>query len=251
MAKWIIGFHAVEEYLKTQKGQANLYVTSENQRTSNLIRLATKCSVPFRTVGKEKLVKLTGNNEAKDCALQIFFEKNIEVHKKDKSPTIEDFLQKLEDEKRANATILLLDQITDPHNLGAILRSCDQFGVDCVVIPQKGSAKESATVLKTSAGASRYVKIFVVPNLKRTIDLLKEYNFWIYGTTMDGEDLNKEKIDGRVALIMGSEGKGMRALTTQNCDKLLTIPTCGHIDSLNVSVACGIILYQFYINRSN
>lgn len=249
MGKWIIGFHAVEEYLKNQIGSANLYVTSENQRTSNLIRLATKQGISFRQVSKQKLVQLSSNEEAKDCALQIFFDKKINVVQKDKSSTIEDFLEKLDEQNKTNATILLLDQITDPHNLGAILRSADQFGVDCVIIPQKGSAKESATVIKSSAGASRYVKLFVVPNLKRTIDLLKEYGFWIYGTSVNGKSIAKEKMASKVALIMGNEGHGLRSLTMQNCDELLTIPTCGHIDSLNVSVACGIILYQLYINK--
>lgn len=248
MAKWLVGFHAVEESLKGNLIQANLYVTGENERIKTIIRLAQKRGIPFRTVSKSKLIALTSIKEAKDCALQIFREsKPLSIEKKDKSATLEDFLSKLEEEKREKATILILDCITDPHNLGAMLRSADQFNVDCVIIPQRGSAKESATVMKTSAGAARYVKIFIVPNLKRSIELLKQYHFWIYGTDTNGTSLQKEKFASRSALIMGNEGKGMRALTAESCDKIITIPTRGHIDSLNVSVACAIILYELYL----
>lgn len=247
MAKWLTGFHAVEESLKGNVNQANLYVTGENERTQSIIRLAKKKGIPFRSVSKSKLIALTSIREAKDCALQIFKESKTSASMpKEKSATLEDFLEKIEKEKREKATVLILDCITDPHNLGAMLRSADQFNVDCVIIPQRGSAKESATVMKTSAGAARYVKIFVVPNLKRSIELLKRYHFWIYGADIEGTPLVEEVFSPRRALIMGNEGSGMRPLTAGSCDKIITIPTQGHIDSLNVSVACGILLYEFY-----
>lgn len=249
MAKWVVGFHSVEESLKSSVTQANLYIATDSPKAQNLLRLATKKGIPVRSVTKQKIASLCGIKEAKDFALQILEEKKIETTQKDKSQNIEEFLENLEAKNKTKSTLLILDCITDPHNLGAILRSADMFNVDAVIIPQRGSAKESATVVKTSAGASRYVKLFVVPNLKRTIDLLKEYNFWIYGTDMNGQPLKEAKLSPRRALVMGSEGSGMRALTKNSCDSILTIETNGHIDSLNVSVACGVILYHFFANE--
>lgn len=246
MAKWLTGFHSVEESLKGDISQGTLYITGKGDRTDRLIRLAQKKGIPFRTVNKAKLHALTNVQDARDCALQIFKEKEISLIQTDKSANLEDFLGKMEKEGKEKATILILDCITDPQNLGAILRSADQFAVDCVIIPQRGSAKQSGTVMKASAGAARYVKTFIVPNLKRSIDLLKQYSFWVYGTSMGGKVLKDEKLADRCAIVMGNEGKGMRSLTTIACDTILTIPMAGHIDSLNVSVACGIILYEVY-----
>lgn len=249
MAKWLSGFHAVEESLKSGVSQATLYLTGKGARFDKLIRLAQKKGVPFRSVNKQKLQALTGMKDARDCAIQIFKESTVSDFQKDNSTTLEEFLEKLESRSQEKATVLILDCITDPHNLGAILRSADQFAVDCVIIPQRGSAKQTSTVMKTSAGAARYVKSFTVANLKRSIDLLKEYGFWVYGTDMAGKTPREEPLADRCVIVMGSEGKGMRQLTANSCDSVLTIPTAGHIDSLNVSVACGIILYEVHTGR--
>ncbi len=253
MAKWLTGFHAVEESLKASGIQGTLYITGKGDRYDKLIRLAQKRGIPYRNANRQKIQALSGLPEARDCALQIFKDsisidnkKTEEEFQVDKSATLELFLEKIESEDRERSTVLVLDCITDPQNLGAILRSADQFGADCVIIPQRGSAKNSATVMKTSAGAARYVKIFVVPNLRRAIELLKQYNYWVYGTDMGGTPIKEEKFTPRAAIVMGNEGKGMRSLTSATCDSILSIPMCGHIDSLNVSVACGIILYEMY-----
>ncbi len=142
--------------------------------------------------------------------------------------------------------MLILDSITDPHNFGAILRSADKFGVSLVIIRERRSVRDSATVAKTSAGAINYVPISVVSNLNSAIALLQEAGYWVYGADISGDSLVDEKFASKVAIVMGSEGRGISPLTKQKCDSMLTIPTCGSVDSLNVSVATGVILYELY-----
>ena len=142
---------------------------------------------------------------------------------------------------------MILDSITDPHNVGAIIRSCDQFGADLVVLPsRRGASTDSEIIGRSSAGASSWVPYMVVPNLIRVIELLKEEGYWIYGADAGGEKLNDLVVqkNDKVAIVMGSEGSGMSRIVRENCDKILSIPTCGKLDSLNVSVAAGILLYR-------
>jgi 23S rRNA (guanosine2251-2'-O)-methyltransferase len=140
--------------------------------------------------------------------------------------------------------VVLLDGITDPQNLGALIRTGHCFGVNGFVIPENRSASLSASVLKASAGAMLYTPVAMVVNLARTIDYLKDQGFWIYGADAGGSsDLNVFDRTRRVALVMGSEGKGIRPLVSKKCDFLVSIPMKGQIDSLNVSVAAGIIMH--------
>jgi 23S rRNA (guanosine2251-2'-O)-methyltransferase len=142
------------------------------------------------------------------------------------------------------ALILLLDQINDPHNLGAILRSADQFGAELVILPSRRAARETQTVVKTSAGASLYVPVASVPNLAAGLEAAKQAGFWVYGADLDGQRLEAVRFEGRVALVLGSEGSGLRRLVRERCDALVRIPSGGHVDSLNVSVAAGILMYE-------
>ncbi|HTP57849.1 MAG TPA: 23S rRNA (guanosine(2251)-2'-O)-methyltransferase RlmB, partial [Spirochaetia bacterium] len=142
------------------------------------------------------------------------------------------------------ALVLVLDGIMDPQNLGAILRSADQFNVDLVVIPSRRSAQENQTVAKVSSGASEYVPLVVVPNLATTLDLLKERGFWIFGAEAEGKSTASLDLNGKVCIVMGSEGAGMHRLVREKCDFLVSIPASGHVDSFNVSVAAGILLYE-------
>ena len=151
------------------------------------------------------------------------------------------------DAHRVRLLVVVLDGITDPHNYGAIIRSCDQFGVSLIVNPNSRSAKDSETVARTSAGASAWMPIATVPNLVRAVGLLKEAGFWVYGADMGGEPAHKKDLTGRVALVMGSEGEGIARLLREACDGIVSIPSKGQIDSLNVSVAAGVLLYE--INR--
>ena len=141
--------------------------------------------------------------------------------------------------------ILILDGITDPQNLGTLIRTAHCCGANGVIIPENRSASVTGTVIKASAGATNHTSIARVVNLSNTIDHLKEQGFWIYGTDpASGKDFGSFDYDGHIGLVLGSEGTGIRPLIRKKCDFFLSIPTIGKIDSLNVSVAAGIILYE-------
>jgi 23S rRNA (guanosine2251-2'-O)-methyltransferase len=140
--------------------------------------------------------------------------------------------------------VVILDGITDPHNLGAVLRSADQFGVDLVVLPERRSAHLGDTVSRTSAGADRWVRTAAATNVSRAIAALQERGFWVYGADVEGAPAHTIDLTGNVALVFGREGEGLHRLVRESCDQLLCIPTTGKIDSLNVSVSAGILLYE-------
>ncbi|HCA19815.1 MAG TPA: 23S rRNA (guanosine(2251)-2'-O)-methyltransferase RlmB [Treponema sp.] len=147
------------------------------------------------------------------------------------------------------ATVIMLDGVTDPHNVGAILRSCDQFGALLMILPERRSAsdvQENQVIARSSAGASAWVPVSVVANLARSVQMLKDAGFWIYGADAGGESLQKTKFAPKTCIVMGSEGSGMSRLLSEACDTVISIPTCGKIDSLNVSVAAGVLLYERY-----
>lgn len=146
--------------------------------------------------------------------------------------------------KGSHNLVLLLDGITDPQNLGAILRSADGFGVEFVVLPSRRAAHETEIVGTVSAGASAWVNVVIAPNLSTVIAELKKREFWVYGGDIRGKPLEQVDFRRRVALILGSEGKGMSRLVQKSCDELVRIPALGHIESLNVSVAAGILMYE-------
>jgi 23S rRNA (guanosine2251-2'-O)-methyltransferase len=156
--------------------------------------------------------------------------------------SVKDFCKNLHDDD--SALILVLDEITDPQNLGAILRSADQFSVSLVVVPDRRSAHANSTVIKVSSGAAHYVPMAQVTNINREIEYLKIQGFWVYGAAMNGQAVYKTTFPNRTVLVMGNEGKGIGQLTQRLCDHMVTIPMTGHIDSLNVSVATGILLYE-------
>lgn len=140
--------------------------------------------------------------------------------------------------------LVLLDHLEDPHNLGAIIRTSEAAGVDGIVIPKNRSVSVNATVLKTSAGAAKNMKIAMVTNLKQTIEFLKKQGFWIVGTDMEGTDFEKLDYRGKIAIVIGNEGNGMSRLVKENCDFIASIPMYGEINSLNASVAAGIMIYE-------
>ena len=148
--------------------------------------------------------------------------------------------------------LLILDSIQDTHNVGAILRSADCSGVDGIIITKNNSAPINETVVKTSAGASEHVKITLINNLAQTIDELKKKGFWIVGSYLEGaKDYTKVDYKIPLAVIVGNEEKGIRKLTADKCDHLVRIPMKGKIQSLNVSVATGVLLFEILRQRSN
>ncbi|MBP2169515.1 23S rRNA (guanosine2251-2'-O)-methyltransferase [Erwinia toletana] len=147
--------------------------------------------------------------------------------------------------------LLILDGVTDPHNLGACLRSADAAGVHAVIVPKDRSAQLNATAKKVASGAAENVPLIRVTNLARTMRLLQESNVWIVGTAGEADHtVFQSKMTGPMALVMGAEGEGMRRLTREHCDELISIPMAGSVSSLNVSVATGICLFEAVRQRS-
>jgi 23S rRNA (guanosine2251-2'-O)-methyltransferase len=136
----------------------------------------------------------------------------------------------------------MLDHLEDPHNFGAIIRTCEALGVDAIIIPKDRNVSVNSTVVKTSAGAIYNMPIVKVTNLVNAIDKLKDSGYWIVGTDMDGEDYTKIDYNAPICLIIGNEGHGMSKIVTDNCDYIAKIPMVGKINSLNASVSCGILL---------
>lgn len=144
-----------------------------------------------------------------------------------------------------NDLILILDGITDPRNLGSLIRTAHCCGANGVIIPEKRAVSVTGTVMKASAGAAQHIPVAMVVNVSRTIEYLKKKGFWIYGAdTVCGQGVCNHDFNGHVGLVMGSEGKGISPLIKKSCDFLVSIPLMGRVDSLNVSVAAGIIMYE-------
>ena len=196
-----------------------------------------------------KLVnKIIGKLEEKNIEISFvdkrFFDK-IDINHQGVMIEVESFkyesLDDLNDEKR----LIILDQIEDPHNLGAIIRSAESFGFDGVVIPERRSASVTSTVYKTSAGAINNIKVYRVKNLTRSIKDLKDKGFWIYGLAGEADSsIDKADLTGKVGLVIGNEGSGISRLVRDNCDMLVNIPMLGRVNSLNASVAAGISMYE-------
>jgi 23S rRNA (guanosine2251-2'-O)-methyltransferase len=150
----------------------------------------------------------------------------------------------------AQPFLMILDGVTDPHNLGACLRSADAAGVDAVIVPRDRSAQLNATAKKVACGAAESVPLIRVTNLARTMRLLQEQNVWIVGTAGEADHtLYQTTFNGPIALVMGAEGEGMRRLTREHCDELISIPMAGSVSSLNVSVATGVCLFEIVRQR--
>ena len=143
-----------------------------------------------------------------------------------------------------DSLLVMLDHIEDPHNFGAIIRSCEAAGVDGIIIPSDRSVEVNATVIKTSVGTTEKMKIARVTNLNSTIKLLKDKGYWIFGTDMNGTDYTKLDYKGKTCIICGNEGSGMSKLTKENCDFIASIPMKGEVNSLNASVATAVIVFE-------
>jgi 23S rRNA (guanosine2251-2'-O)-methyltransferase len=232
---YLTGFHAIEERIKADGGGAGpLLVAKAGPRARELLALAVGHKLRVERVGAFDLDRLAPDHRG--VALRVEGEENSAAI------SLEDFLAKLGEQK--DALVVILDEITDPHNYGAILRSCDQFGVDLVLTRHRRTAKHAEVISKTSAGAAAWVPTAEVPNLPRAVVDLKAAGFWIYGADMNGDPVYRRNLSGRVALVLGGEGEGISRLLRESCDALLAIPTSGKLDSLNVSVAAGVLLYE-------
>ncbi len=161
---------------------------------------------------------------------------------------VDDILKHAEN-KGEDPFIVILDGIEDPHNLGAIIRTCECAGVHGIIIPKHRACQVNDTVIKTSAGATMNMLVSSVTNLNNTIQYLKNKNVWVYGLELGGKDIYKTNLSGRVALVVGSEGFGISRLVKENCDEIISLPQKGKINSLNASVACSIAVYEILKQR--
>lgn len=152
-------------------------------------------------------------------------------------------------ERNEKPFIIICDEIEDPHNLGAIIRSAEACGVHGIIIPKRRSASLNATVAKSASGALEYMKVARVTNIANTIDFLKENGVWVFGSDMDGDDYTKTDFDIPCALVIGNEGNGIGTLTAKKCDGIISLPMCGKINSLNASVAAGVLMYEVVRKR--
>ncbi len=235
MPTTIIGHHAIEEILKKGALQGSLYLLPGKKKNEELRALARDRGVPVVIGDERELDAIAGGADHRGAALVI---DELPFEYRNNLGFI------LKGLTGRNALVLLLDGITDPHNFGAILRTADQFRTDCVVVTERRAAHETQTVVKTSSGASSYVTLVTVPNLRQAVETLKQNEFWVYGADVSGSDAATLDLRGRIALILGSEGKGLRQLVRESCDGLVRIPARGHVDSFNVSVAAGILMYE-------
>jgi len=234
----IYGFHSIEAQLKSNPEYIlNVFIQSgrSDSRISKITSILSTQKINFSKINKNKLDRLTKGELHQGIVAEVILPPLL-GHKE-----LIDFVAKVSN----NPFILMLDSIQDPRNLGACLRSANAAGVDCVVVNKDGSAPINAVVHKTSVGAINKLKIFQVTNLVRTIKSLQAQELWVIG--LDGDvttsiyDINF--IDPTV-IVMGTEGKGLRQLIKKTCDQLVTIPMIGNVESLNVSVAAGIALFE-------
>ena len=242
---YLTGFHAIEERIRSGRPCGPLLIAKPGPRARELTELANERKIRLDRVGTVDLDRIAPDHRG--LALEVD-EGGLEA-----DTSLEEFLEsigKRGEEGGKDSLVAILDEITDPHNYGAILRSCDQFGVDLVITRRRRTAKHADVISNTSAGASAWVKQAETPNLPRAVELLKEAGFWVFGADMEGEDVYGKDLRGRVAIILGGEGTGVSRLLRENCDAMIAIPSFGRLDSLNVSVAAGVLFYEVMRQRS-
>lgn len=252
MTKIITGFHSIEEKVRAGKNQSNLkiFYSKAGPRIKKIIEEATKGGIKVTQVENSKLNEMVASlDETLQDHRGIVMTMENASEKTENIVDFNNWIKLASGESDKNFTVVVLDRVTDPHNVGAILRSCDQFGASLVILPEHNSASDIAgneVIGRTSAGASAWVPVSVVNNLARTVEQLKDAGFWVYGADAGGETCGKLEFAKKSVIIMGSEGTGIAALLKEKCDSIVSIPTCGKIDSLNVSVAAGVLLYELY-----
>ena len=233
----IEGRNAVLELLESGKDINKIYITKGEKHGSitKIIAKAKERKIVTVEVEREKINQMAQTENAQGVIAIVPPFDYCEV---------EDILNEAKS-KNEKAFILILDGIEDPHNLGSIIRTAETAGVHGIIIPKRRAAAVNSTVVKTSAGATSFMKVARVNNINETIKYLKENNVWIYGIDMETEKMYyDEDLTGNVAIVIGSEGFGMSRLVKENCDFLIKIPMKGKITSLNASVSAGIVMYE-------
>lgn len=237
----IAGRNPVMEAIRSGRSIESILV-AKGERSGSVVAIIAKAkqkNIPVKDVDSKKLDFLAkGVNHqgiVAQCAVKEY-------------STLEDIFA-LAEERGESPFIIVLDKIEDPHNLGAIIRTAECAGAHGVIIPERRSAGLSYTVEKTSAGALEYMPVVRVKNISAVLQKLKDKGIWVYGADMDGDHYKKVNFDGAVALVIGNEGKGISPLVAKDCDVIVSLPMKGKINSLNASVAAGILMYEIADKR--
>lgn len=275
MSKIITGFHSIEEKVRANVPGVKLFYSKPGPRIKKILETAKKVGIKVEQVDDATLNKLvcdlpetlqdhrgivlTLEGTQKSSQNLVDFDEWLATKAGDNDSVASTTSEIAGHSNIAGAgsdkkiTVVVLDRVTDPHNVGAILRSCDQFGANLVILPEHNSACDIAgneVIGRTSAGASAWVPVAVVNNLVRAVEKLKAAGFWVYGADAGGDTCSKIDFAEKSVIIMGSEGTGIAPLLEKQCDSIVSIPTCGKIDSLNVSVATGVLLYELYRRKN-
>lgn len=225
----VYGRNVVNEILN---GKTKIYKVflDNNYKDEEILYKIDKRGLKKFHIDKNKLDKMCGSSTNQGIAMDI-----------------EEFnyydIKAIEEDDKANF-VVMLDSLEDPHNFGAIIRTCECAGVDYIIIPRNRSVSVNSTVYKTSSGALSNVKIVEVVNLHNTIKKLKDLGYWVYGSDAKGKDYRSIDFSGKTCLIIGSEGHGLKQIVNNSCDEIISLPMKGKINSLNASVAAGIFIYE-------
>lgn len=239
MKQYIYGKNTILEALKGEKSVYTVYIQN-NVKDNKIIELCKKRKIRFELVNKSEFIKKLGNVAHQGVMAEV---------EEYRYYSIDEILDSIPEGKQP--LLLMLDGLEDPHNLGAILRTCDALGVDGVIIGKNRSVGLNGTVAKVSTGAIDYVKVAQVTNLTRTLEDLKKRSFWVVGCDLDqAQDYRQVDYDMPLVIVIGSEGFGISRLVKKNCDFNVVLPMVGHVTSLNASVAAAVILYQVYNSRN-
>lgn len=237
----LAGRNAVMEALKSGRPIDSIYILKGNTQGSlgKIVAMAKDEGVPVKDATPQKMESLCGDLNHQGVAAIVAC--------RDFS-TMEDIMAKAGDEA---PFVVICDNIEDPHNLGAIIRTAEAAGAHGVIIPKRRGVGLTATVAKTSAGAVEYMPVVRVANIVSCIDELKEQGFWIFCADMDGETWCQADMKGKIGVVVGSEGFGVSRLTKEHCDFVVSLPMKGHVNSLNASVAAGIVIYEAVRQRND
>ncbi len=241
----LFGFHAVQSRMRQHAASLQEILIDQDRvdpRMKDLLKLAEAANVRVMQVDRSRLDGIAGKNGR---------HQGVIAHVVDSPMPYRDIHDILESNLSEPPFFLIFYGVEDPHNLGACLRVADAMGVHAVIAPKDRAVGLNATVRKVASGAAETVPFIAVTNLARTIRELKDAGVFVIGTTMDSKStLLNTKLDGAIALVLGAEGDGLRRLTAETCDALVTIPMFGSVESLNVSVASGICLYEVRRQRT-
>ncbi|MBO7123086.1 MAG: 23S rRNA (guanosine(2251)-2'-O)-methyltransferase RlmB [Treponema sp.] len=263
---YLSGFHAVEERVRAAQedsgaaSKMKIYFSKPGPRVKKILDLAKAAKIQCEQTDNKTLDQMAQSlsetaRDHRGIILEIQGQETRASNLVDFDAWLERFKAAASDGSQAQeggakrTTVVILDSVTDPHNVGAVIRSADQFGADLVILPERRGANDvenNEIIARSSAGAASWVPVSVVTNLARAANLLKEAGFWIYGADAGGVQIQDGTFSKNSVLVMGSEGNGIARLLKETCDTIVSIPTCGRIDSLNVSVAAGVLLYEIY-----